>query len=164
MILYATKPAIAMMIERNASRMPDQPEKSIVCVPHVGEVNVYTGGVLGHVNVPRSVKALNSPEPFHTSIWSCKIPPKVRGSWFPVLHELTGASSVSVVVLVVVVDPSGFVTIVVVVVFVDVEVCVAVCVGTGPAGAVASLFTTTSVGPTCEAGTTWVETCEAGTG
>ena len=60
------------------------------------------------------------------------------------------------VVLVVVVDPSGFVIVVVVVVFVVVEVCVLVCVGTGPAGAVASLFTTTSVGPTCEAGTTWV--------
>ena len=92
------------------------------------------------------------------------MPPNVRCSWLPVLHALTGAWSVSVVVDVVVVEPLGFVTVVVVVVFVVVEVCVAVCVGTGPAGAVASLFTTTSVGPTDVAGTTCVVTCDAGTG
>jgi hypothetical protein len=72
----------------------------------------------------------------------------------PTEQDETGAVSVSVDVEVVVVDPFGFVTVVVVVVFVVVDVCVAVCVGAGPAGAVASLFTTTSVGPTDVAGTT----------
>ena len=71
----------------------------------------------------------------------------------PTEQDETGAVSVSVVVVVdVVVFP--FVVVVVVVVEVPVVVCVAVTGGAVPAGAVASLFTTTSVGPTDVAGTT----------
>src|SRR2546427_276899 len=83
------------------------------------------------------------------------MPPNVRTSWLPDVHD-TGAESVSCLV----VDPSGFTVVVVVVVV----VCVVELLVTVPAGFVAFGSTTRSVGWTCVAGTTWVATSVDDTG